>query len=47
MSFAFERERRKKDYITRKNQRRTGYVVKEKYSYDVVCKVELQVKKSI
>ena len=41
MSFAFDRVRRKKDYITRKNQKRTGYVVKEKYCYDVVCKVEL------
>lgn len=41
MSFAFERERRKKDYVTKKNQKRTGYVVKEQYVYDVICKVEL------
>ena len=41
MSFAFEREHRKKDYVTKKNQKRTGYVVKEKYVYDVVGKVEL------
>lgn len=41
MSFGFERERRKRDYITKKNQKRTGYVVKENYCYDVVCKVEL------
>lgn len=41
MSFAFERERKKKEYVTRKNQKRTGYVVKEKYVYDVICKVEL------
>lgn len=41
MGFAFERECRKKDYVTRKNQKRTGYTVKEKYSYDVICKVEL------
>lgn len=41
MSFAFEREHRKKDYVTKKNQKRTGYVVKEQYVYDVICKVEL------
>ena len=39
MSFAFDRVRKKKDYITRKKQKRTGYVVKEKYVYDVICKV--------
>ena len=27
--------------VARKNQKRTGYVVKEKYCYDVICKVEL------
>ena len=41
MSFTFDRVRKKKDYVTRKNQKRTGYVVKEKYCYDVICKVEL------
>ena len=41
MSFTFERKRRKKDYVTKRNQKRTGYVVKEKYVYDVICKVEL------
>lgn len=41
MSFTFDRVRKKKDYVTKKNQKRTGYVVKEKYCYDVVCKVEL------
>lgn len=41
MSFVFERERRKRDYITKKNQKRTGYIIREKYCYDVVCKVEL------
>jgi len=41
MSFAFERECRKKDYITRQGEKRTGYIVKEKYCYDVICKVEL------
>lgn len=39
--FEFERVRSKKDYVTKKNQKRTGYVVKEKYSYGVICKVEL------
>ena len=39
--FKFERERRKKNYVTKKKQKRTGYVVKEEYIYDVVCKVEL------
>lgn len=41
MSFEFDRVRRKKDYVTKKNQKRTGYMVREKYCYDVVCKVEL------
>lgn len=41
VSFAFDRVRKKKDYVTKKNQKRTGYVVKEKYIYDVICKVEL------
>jgi hypothetical protein len=41
MSFAFDRVSKKKDYITRKKQKRTGYVVKEEYVYDVICKVEL------
>lgn len=40
-SFEFERECRKKDYVTKKNQKRTGYRIKEKYIYDVICKVEL------
>ena len=39
--FEFERERRKKNYVTREKQKRTGYAVKEKYCYDVICKVEL------
>ena len=41
ISFLFDREYKKKDYVTRNNQKRTGYVVKEKYCYDVICKVEL------
>ncbi len=39
--FEFERIRKKNDYVTKKKQKRTSYVVKEKYSYDVICKVEL------
>lgn len=41
LNFAFERSRKKKSYITKNNQSRTGYVLKEKYIYDVICKVEL------
>lgn len=39
--FEFERIRKKKNYVTKNKQKRTGYVVKENYCYDVVCKVEL------
>lgn len=41
MSFILERECEKKSYITKNNQNRTGYVLKEKFKYDVICKVEL------
>ncbi len=41
ISFIFERKHRKGSYVTKQNQKRTGYVVKEEYRYDVVCKVEL------
>ncbi len=37
------RVRKKKDYVTKENQKRTGYTVKEKFEYDVICKVELYV----
>ena len=40
-SFVFERKHKKSSYATKQNQSRTGYVVKEKYRYDVVCKEEL------
>ncbi len=40
-SFKFKRVRRKKDYVTKKKQKKTGYVVREQYYYDVICKVEL------
>ena len=39
--FEFERIRRKNSYVTKKRQKRTGYIVKEKYKYDVVCKVKI------
>ncbi len=39
--FEFERIRKKNSYVTKKKQKRTGYVVREQYCYDVVCKVEL------
>ena len=41
ITFIFEREISKKGYITKKKQDRTGYIVKEKFIYDVICKVEL------
>lgn len=40
-SFIFERKHRKSNYVTKQNQKRTGYMVNEKYRYEVVCKVEL------
>ena len=39
--FKFDRECIKNSYITKLNQKRTGYIVKEKYVYDVICKVEM------
>jgi len=39
--FEFVRIRRKNSYVTNKNQKRTGYVVRDKFVYDVVCKVEM------
>lgn len=41
LNFAFERSHEKKSYITKNNQSRTGYMLKEKFEYDVICKVEL------
>ena len=41
MNFILEREYEKKSYITKNNQNRTGYVLKEKFKYNVICKVEL------
>lgn len=39
--FEFEREQVRNGYITRQGEERTGYVVREEYIYDVVCKVEM------
>ena len=39
--FDFDRKIVRKDYITANNQNRTGYIIKEKIKYDVICKVEL------
>ena len=39
--FDFDRKIVRKDYITANNQNRTGYTIKEKIKYDVICKVEL------
>lgn len=41
ITFEFERECAKNSYITKLNQKRTGYTVKDKYRYDVICKVEI------
>lgn len=41
LKFVFERSLEKKNYIIKNNQSRTGYVLKEKSEYDVICKVEL------
>lgn len=41
LSFVFERSSEKKCYVTKNNQSRTGYVLKERFEYDVICKVEL------
>ncbi len=41
MKFEFERNIVRNGYVTLNNQNRTGYVIREKYCYDVICKVEL------
>ena len=40
-TFEFERECVKNIYITKQNQKRTGYIAKDKYVYEVICKVEV------
>ena len=39
--FEFVREQRRKGYTTRQGETRTGYVVRENFMYDAVCKVEI------
>ena len=39
--FEFEREQVRNGYMTMHGEKRTGYVVREEYKYDVVCKVEM------
>ncbi len=41
MKIEFERNIVRNSYATLNNQNRTGYVIREKFEYDVVCKVEL------
>lgn len=36
----FEREQIRKGYTTMQGEKRTGYVVREKFVYELVCKVE-------
>ena len=39
--FEFVRVHSKKEYVTRKGEKRTSYIIREEYEYEVVCKVEL------
>jgi len=39
--FEFVREQAKKGYTTKQGENRTGYVVRDKFVYEVVCKVEM------
>ena len=39
--FEFIREVRRIGYVTRSGEKRTGYVMREKFVYEVVCKVEM------
>ena len=39
--FEFIRKVRRIGYVTRSGEKRTGYVMKEKFLYEVVCKVEM------
>ncbi|MCI8485987.1 MAG: hypothetical protein HFJ20_02605 [Clostridia bacterium] len=39
--FVFEREQVRKGYTTGLGEKRTGYVVRDKFVYEVVCKVEM------
>ena len=39
--FEFIRKVRRSGYVTRGGEKRTGYVMREKFVYEVVCKVEM------
>ncbi len=39
--FEFIREVRRSGYVIRSGEKRTGYVIREKFVYEVVCKVEM------
>lgn len=39
--FEFVRKQVRKGYVTMQGKNRTGYVVRDKFVYDVVCKVEI------
>ena len=39
--FEFVREQVRNGYTTRKGENRTGYVVRDKFEYEVECKVEM------
>ncbi len=41
IKFGFERNIVRNSYATLNNKNRTGYIIKEEYRYDVICKVEL------
>ena len=39
--FIFDRDIVKNSYITNKNHHRKGHVIKHKFEYEIVCKVEI------
>ena len=39
--FGFMREQVRKGYTTKQGEKRTGYVVRDKFVYEVVCKVKM------
>ncbi len=39
--FEFVREQARKGYTTSNGEKRTGYVVRDKFVYDVICRVEM------
>ena len=39
--FEFIRKIERSGYVTRGGEKRTGYVMREKFMYEVVCKVEM------